>query len=384
MNMSPRRWTLACLLSCAILAVMLLPAGSSDDPQDDYWWRPPLRIREDKLQIRYSLVWWHSRLLMRAYKAAEDAERANRVFGSHHETSGNPIVWFGPDIPQGVRTRVGMLIEKERAPRGEWAGNGAVGIMVVSDTATRMAGVQLPQLYDRERSLTTVVLPPSPANGNHCVTVVRLRHRVFVPPADWDTHRPPLDGCAFTDAFGAPGAPIGDWLTSARYSYARRLSYAAPDTNLKRSYHWFDEGDDQSKRCRGGIDSACVAAVRAGWWSDGWNNTRKDLSVATPAESEETFRDIGDFEETFVEALARDLGSARFQRLWRSPKPLADAYFDETGTPLAIWIRARQLYYHGPYHIGPMQPPASAFLTILTIVALAVITFRFAPRPYKI
>jgi hypothetical protein len=383
---TPARWVFACLLACALTAITLLPAGyDRDDPTVDYWWRSPIRIREDAIRPRYNAIWAHTNLLSRSYTAATDVETANRVFGAHHETSGNPILWFGPDISPDVRARAGHIIANERAARGEWAGRGAVGVMVVSDTATMLGGVKLPPLFDRDRALFTSVLPATPQNGDHCVAVIRLRHHAMVrAPGELSADRLALDGCAFTDAFGAPGPKIADWLKASRYTFARRLSYSANDSVIKRGGYWFDEGDEQSKRCRGGIDSACVANVPSNARYDGWYGWRLDLSVPTPDESLEEFGVLGDIRDSYMEGLARDLGAARFQRMWRSAKPLPDAYFDETGQSLAAWSRRRELEYHGPYHIGPMQPPSSAFLTVLSILVLAAISIRFAPRPYKI
>jgi hypothetical protein len=94
--------------------------------------------------------------------------------------------------------------------------------------------------------------------------------------------------------------------------------------------------------------------------------------------------EIGGFELTFLEAMVRDLGPARFQRMWRSQKPLPQAYFDETGEPFAGWVRGRLVQFYGPYHTGPLPTPNSMLLTIVAILAMAAISIRWAPRPYAI
>ncbi len=385
MRMSPGRWTLACLLGCALIAVTLLPPGYADDSHREYWWRPPIRLREDKMSRREGLALNHARLLTRNYKAALDAETANRLFGARRDSGADPIVWFAPDVPELLHRQVNELLANERAARGEWHGHGAVGVMVVTDTATKLDGVTLPSLYDRDRSMNTVVLPATPANGNHCVTVIRLRHRALaVPQSPLSTDRLPLDGCAFTDAFGAPGPKIAEWLRAARYSYARRLSLEEPKPADKRFYARYDLGDITSMQCRGGDDAACVEAAqgtgarRDSWWDSYWN----DLSVRAPDESVERSGEIGGFELTFLEAMVRDLGPARFQRMWRSQKPLPQAYFDETGEPFAGWVRGRLVQFYGPYHTGPLPTPNSMLLTIVAILAMAAISIRWAPRPY--
>ena len=334
---------------------------------------------------REGLALNHARLLTRNYKAALDAETANRVFGARRDSGADAIVWFAPDVPELLHRQVNELLANERAARGEWHGHGAVGVMVVTDTATKLDGVTLPSLYDRDRTMNTVVLPATPANGNHCVTVIRLLHRALaVPQSLLSTDRLPLDGCAFTDAFGAPGPKIAEWLRVERYSYARRLSLEEPKPADKRFYAPYDLGDITSMQCRGGDDAACVEAAQGTgarqdyWWNSYWN----DLSVPAPDESVERYGEIGGYELTFLEAMVRDLGPARFQRMWRSQKPLPEAYFDETGEPFAGWVRGRLVQFYGPYHTGPTPEPNSMLLTMVAVLAMAAISIRWAPRPY--
>jgi hypothetical protein len=288
MKLSFGRWALACLLGCALIAVTLSPGGSGDDALRDYWWRPPIRHRESVMTQRFEQVLVHARLLARNYKAAMDEETAKRVFGTRGDSAADPIVWFAPDVPEFLRRNVSELLASERAARGAWHGHGAVGVLVFTDTATRLDGVPLPSLWDRDSPVMTVVLPATSANGNHCVTVIRLRHGALT---NLHTHltsdRLPLDGCAFTDAFGAPGPKIAGWLTTSRYSRARRLSFEEPRPINKNAYAWSEARDFSSMKCRSGDDSACVgaalgAATREEWLYDYWH----DQSVGAPRESE--------------------------------------------------------------------------------------------------
>jgi hypothetical protein len=382
MKMSTGRWALACLIGCALIAVTLLPPPARDDSRTEYWWRPPTRLHEDAIDRRLREVYDHGRRLAINYKAALDVETANRLFGARHDSAADPIVWIAPDVPESLRRSVDDLISSERTARGEWRGHGAVGVMVVTDTATKIGGVELIRSYYGDNRPNTVVLPATTANGNHCVTIVRLRHRALSGEVSLAPDRLPLDGCAFTDAFGAPGPKIAEWLRSERYSYARRLSLAQPEIASKR-VRWFgDQGNIQSMQCRGGDDVACIdAAQEVQTWYRLYGYV-PPWAAPTAEESVESYRDIGDFDETFLEAMARDLGPARFQRMWRSQKPLPQAYFDETGEPFAGWVRGRLVQFYGPYHTGPLPTPNSMLLTIVAILAMAAISIRWAPRPY--
>jgi hypothetical protein len=135
--------------------------------------------------------------------------------------------------------------------------------MIVADTATALDHVKLPMRFDRDRAVTTAVLPASSATGNRCVTVIRLRHAALVESPVMIDRRLPLDGCAFTDAYGAPGPRIAEWLRSERYLYARRLAIEQPKEEAgPRKYAW-DDGDVFGRSCRGGDDSACIAGAMA-------------------------------------------------------------------------------------------------------------------------
>lgn len=381
MRLSPLRWSLACLLGCALIAVTLLPPGHEDDSSAYYYWQSPVRLRELRMQRREGVVARHSGLLYRNFRAAQDSEAAVQLFGTHHDTAAAPIVTFAPDIPAALRRRVADLIASERTSRGAWSGHGAVGVMVVADTATAVEGVPL-RTFRPDRP-TFSILPATGANGDHCVTVIRLGHGALAGRADFSRYHLPLDGCAFTDAFGAPGPRIAEWLRSTRYQFARRLALSTGVPEKYLQYWMYDQGGINSMKCRGGADSACLAAVQgpqddafgyAGYWSD--------RSVPPPFESAESWRDIADWDETLLEALARDLGPARFQRVWRSQRALPEAYYDETGASFAGWIRARLTSIYGRYHTGPAPTREASLLILVTILALAAISVRLAPRPY--
>ena len=81
-----------------------------------------------------------------------------------------------------------------------------------------------------------------------------------------------------------------------------------------------------------------------------------------------------------LDALAHDLGPARFQRLWTSSRPLAEAYTDLAGEPLAAWIRRRQLDLTGPVQRGPLDTAGANAVTLLTVLLLAALAVRLSPR----
>ena len=193
-----------------------------------------------------------------------------------------------------------------------------------------------------------------------------------------------LDGCAFYDAFGTPGPQIAAWLTSERFEFARSLSFAPPDSAATAAERWGYDNyfwtDERYARCGGGDLESCSAMLREPRSIYIWTY-RNDNSVAPPAESQEITEPSRGFNATLLNALVRDIGPERFERVWQSPQPLEAAYLAATGEPLAAWVNRRVVAFGGPYHIGPLPTPTSALLTILAIVLALALSSRLAQRP---
>lgn len=390
--MTPGRWIAMCVLGCAFMAVTLLPPDLSGD--DAYFgWRPRVHSHEQMMQQRAQIWRWHGQQLWMAYQVARDAETAQRVFGSRSSPGSEqfrPVIWFDSDVPGAVRRRVSEVIAGEVAARGQWHGHGAVGLLVFMDTTTTLDGAPMPWAFYGNLTLTTQVLPASKATGDRCVTVVRLGPKALTGgpsaiPADGLL----LDGCAFYDAFGAPGPAISEWLFRERFAFARTLSFAPADTMLNRvppyARNMFFIDDEPRARCAGGDLAACATTLHRGdaenpSWTNYWGSPDRSVPASASHESTRFFSGTARSDSP-LQLLVRDLGPERFQRVWQSPRSIEQAYFDVTGESLAEWLRRQLVSYAGPYHIGPLPAPTSALLTIIAIVALMAASVRFAKRP---
>lgn len=381
MKITFERWVLATALGCAVLWTALVPTTERHDDESRDEMRPTDWHRA---------TWWaryrgrseHRQRLLSAYHSSMALELATAAFGSKPATAGDPDIWFASDVPAVTRARMLTLLEAERVARGPWRGHGAVGVMVILDTAT--FDVARKQGYVRRGwLLSTRILMPSPAFGNRCVTVVRLRGPV---PTSLDSIAPSgtlLDGCAFFDAFGRPGAEISRWLTATRFGRARSYAFVLPDSlrpvadRYRLSpYGWRTGSYAAGRRCHAGVDAACMAlldsALTVG--SDGIARPPVNGSAGVTPQG-------ADARDAMLGSLARDLGAPRFDRVWRSPKPLALAYLDETGEPLANWIRRQDVAQFAEARLGPATSPWSMSLTLLTVLALLGAAVRFAARP---
>lgn len=385
MTITVKRWIAGCVLGCLVLAVLLLPPQANDDPF--YRWTPRWSTREQGLDVRVQNRRVHGRLLWQAYRAAHDVDVARREFGAKAPgaaaTGGMPV-WFDADVPVATRREVSRLLAVDDSARGTWRGKGGVGVLVFTDTATAVDGIHLPWGFNSGLIASTTVLLPTRETGDRCVTVIRVGHLALLGGGAIPPDRGLLDGCAFYDAFGKPGPQVAAWMDSTKVSFARTLSFAPPDSMTVRLRRWGYEdsfySDSHLARCAANDVGACSALARVTAIPFYWRYWH-DASVALPAEADEMDQRARGFSATLLDAMVRDIGPERFERVWQSPKPLDSAYFDETGEPLGTWIHRRVQLVDGPYHIGPLPTATSAVLTIVTIMLSLAVAVRFAQRP---
>jgi hypothetical protein len=382
--MSFSRWLLACVLGCVILRVVLLPPSDYTDPF--YRWNPERSLDAGGLVLRDQAAWRHGAKLWTAYQSARVSEIAQRELGakSSHVPAGAISVWFDSDVPNAVRAAVNHRIAAEDSARGSWRGRGHIGVLVVTDTMTKIDGLLVPLGYNAGLAVSTSVLPVSRDSGDRCVSVVRIGHAVLAGIVPFPADRSLLDACAFYDAFGAPGNQIAAWLGDERFAYARVLSLAPPDSAALRAARWgyedFQFADDYYTRCAGGDESACLATLHAKVEGIQWYYW-SDRSVPEPRDAQQITQPARGFRGTLLDAMVRDIGPDRFLRVWQSPRPIDEAFLDATGEPLAAWVHRRAVAISGPYHIGPLPTPTSAILTLVTLAILVALTQRFARRP---
>lgn len=383
--MTVKRWIAACVLGCLILAVALLPPQSADDPF--YRWTPRWSTREQGLTTRVQNRQVHAHLLWVAYRHAHDVDVAQREFAAkaaRGAPAGDMSVWFDTDVPEATRREVSRALDADESARGRWRGKGGVGVLVFTDTATSVDGIRLPWGYNSGLIASTKILPPTPATGDRCVTVIRIGHLALHTPGTIAPDRALLDGCAFYDAFGQPGPHIAAWMDSTNAGFARALSLAPPDSTSITLGRWgYDDyfyGDERFARCAASDLAACSGMVKEPAVNVFWRAWH-DASVPAPAEAMDNNQRARGFSATLLDAMVRDIGPERFERVWQSQKSLDSAYFDATGEPLGAWVHRRTVAMDGPYHIGPLPTATSAILTIVTIALSLALSARFARRP---
>jgi len=384
MTVTPMRWASACVLACLVLGVLLLPPDPSPDQFAE--WSPRWTAHEQTLTKQLNARQIHSRMLATAYQAASDADVARRVAAQLASASARngPSIWFDSDVPASARSRVSQLIAAEQTSRGSWRGKSPVGVLVFTDTAATLAGARLPWGFNGPLIASTTMLRATPGADGRFMAVVRIGRRVLRGEDSIPSDRHLLDGCAFYDAFGSPGAQIRAWMDSSTAGFGRDLSFAPPDSATVKQSRWgfydFWYSDWRFARCAGNDLPECSALLRMPTvsWQWRWAN---DLSVPVPAEPQAYNYPTPGFNATLLDAMVREIGPERFERVWQSPKSIDSAYFDVTGESLASWVHRRAVTLDGPYHIGPLPTTTTAILTIVTIACALALSARFARRP---
>jgi hypothetical protein len=387
MKLTFGRWLGVLAIGCALIVAAFVPA---EFEMGDGWEQTQATLPAYGWSRRQAARLHHVRELIVEFRAAGDIELARSAFGSTDGAVGEPELVFEPAVPAAQRAEVIRALAAERAQRGEFKGRGKVGVVVGTDSAFRVGGRSIGIWPGGSRAARTRVVTPSPLTGDRCVSVVRIGKEWGESGEGGPGAASLLDACAFYDAFGAPGPQIQRELRADNLEFARGYRQTVAETDRSsRPFAMADYANQPYRRsrivsslaCRAGLDSACLALtygmaerldLAATFWT-GAAATRNGISAESPWSWLST-------SAYTLEALAHDLGPARFARVWQSSGALADAYHSETGERLAQWSRRREERLGGVYVAGPWTPPLSAGLSLLFVAAVAGLTIRYVPR----
>ena len=262
----------------------------------------------------------------------------------------------------------------------------ALPVFVVFDTTREQAGST--QWIDTPGPAspgcaTVVRMYVNPRLLNDTRSMTRLIHRRLGPafPQLAD-----LGMCAFKARYGAPSAPLYDWLRERGWRpVVTGLSPSTPaqpaSSQLVDGYYYnlfWDRSDNgalglQRRACAAGIAAPCLDAVaplsqNRVVVSDGYIGFRWGW-VGSP---------------DLMNQLALSMGAEKFGELWRAADPLPVAYQRITGVPIDTLARRLLLTSRGgPLHAGATVTMPELLVVLMITLLLAGISTLAHPRRRK-
>lgn len=236
------------------------------------------------------------------------------------------------------------------------------------------------------------LLLPDALGAGRCASIFVPRQLALLNYAN------PLGPCAWFAAFGPPGAGTKAWLDSTRYLAAVNFVVGPNRAAQFQQFHLVDGTTSQLQRERsvmqafsyeGNVDWVACLAARPGAceslllrrptvaWSFGL------LSGPEPGYLQ-YWRFVNGSPDggSFFASVLDDFGAERTAMIWRSAKPLPQAFLEATGQPLDAWLQRAMAAYEGVrYRAGPWLRFESLLVLFALCGGLLIAAVRWGRRP---
>jgi hypothetical protein len=258
----------------------------------------------------------------------------------------------------------------------------------------------------------TYTLLPAVTDGKTCVTVAPVEDMSAandVARRDFARRlvslaRTQLGACILHARFGPPGPGMSAWMRGSAWSVARATFLAEPETPATAApvfllagpsireagssgslftHYYLEFG---SPELIGAEHIACIAGRRARCETSVLPSAalvkRRTFSLASrDVLRHSSFFSMGWWSDSFLSFTEREIGRDRFERLWRTDKPLPAAFEEVAGVSLGDVARRQLMKDHGPVSSTPW-PTRFEWIGNLAIIAAALgVVARGRPRP---
>lgn len=372
MVLTPARWFLLALLTCAALAVAYLPPG---DIAESRRWSPyawASHRESTRTRLAFAAERW-------AALSERDALRKSPVAGDV------PVLILRGDIRPEVGAAVDSLIRNiwRRAPRADSTIRlrvvaSAYGEQVDLWTAALAPEVVLPDQTDGRTCL--VVLPAILQHGMESQTTQGWWRRNLRRQVEWA-----VAPCVLRAALGQPGPEIARWLAARGYDLASSIGWAVGGNAGVEYQGLWDErfaleqtGMPQLMlRLVGELPAAyqSTAAARCAADVPGYC---ADLVTALPGRPRGSgpmirLRSLdwgrsnafSAYAESFLSDLIEERGLEKFRRFWTSASPVNAAFSAAYGMSLDDWTQDWVRRSVGSVELGAAIHPLGALAGIL-------------------
>lgn len=397
-----RRWGLATLVACALVAFGYLPPrGGVTVPESRFAPRmakaTPARLHAQDLAEQWRSAQAAITLLQSERDLAGDLTAQPRA------GTGFTLRINGPDSTASV---LQPFIAAQLDSTWRQLGLGETKISVLVVVATPLPrprgadGVDVLPTQDRSGAATYVL--PDSSNRTTCAVLIPAAYftinllrtkRIDRVGQFREWLKGGLGPCAFYAAFGTPGTPARRWLARRGYDLALYPGWDSLRSEVRsfgfdaaelRRYSWYWEwiyqlpaptvaclagragacGETVLSRSGGGFGDALprILTVQRRWWQ---------TQSVVPGE-----RYLGD--------VARDIGRDRFLRFWNSTDPVDTALAAALKEPVGAWTARWERRFVPELPLGPAAPASAALVaTLLAAAAVAAVALTAVRRQVR-
>ena len=382
MALTPLRWIGALVLLCFIGATLVL--------------RPrERRAREGQPRDELAVAARNARSeTVRAVDALRILQIVDSVSRTPAWNARAAVDWTMMDASMPPRVAADLRSLADRA--GNFRPDSArhrVALVMVADRGTNVQGIAAWSSLD-----ASYVLPADSASP--CVVVLRVDPKLRSIRPEWwsrvlnnEWHPQALLGpCGFYEWFGMPGRSVADWVS--RHAGVARVSAWQHEPEPWVPPEWYGDGpwghewllrayiDTDGWRCITGDRESCLRISldpTTGGRASGEGNVLPDdgFRLALRSLRQEA---LGPRADSYLAAMAHDLGTGRFQRFWSSNLPLDEAFAQATGEGLGVWTARWANRMYGDRARGPGLATPGALLGFLIAGAALGVAFRVRKR----
>lgn len=381
MALTNKVWALLAAVGCAMIWLALLfhidtgggPQTDADDPLAG--WHP---ARPSALAIAEGRV-----------AAANDRLRTLEIRDSLVKLAGTHPGFFvtvDSRLPAETGDRIRSLVEQHWTALGVPA-NRAVIVAVVGDTVVRPH--ELPRQEISPLAVPIDAFLPGANTGGACVSVLRLR---LIPRSNMqglrqfratlsssETINALLSPCAFFAAFGDPGPAIRNWVANSQLAASKFAAWNEQSDPWRPALNETPYGMNLAEEIALNTDPAWrlrryVAPEGIACIANEANACSDILLRTRPPRGDSAWRanvvrssgttlssfylprhplPLGPSDGWILSEMARTLGRERFEKFWKSPLPVAEAFNQAAGEDIQDWTRRWAVRTYGPAQVGP-------------------------------
>ena len=385
MALTPMRWLVAALASCALIGVALLLSDADDRGQ------PPGR---QALQMTMWRAQGRAADAARLLRAVQLGDSVRAAIGGGIGDSGR--VMIDPGLPAPMARALSDVVARAAQHRAP-SPRRPVDMVFLADTVTTVRGVKGAGFG----FVSTEYLLPRDRD-DRCIVLVRIRPlpRASALLPGWMDYVTSAVGaqalvgpCRFYEWFGDPGPQVARWLGRGAWNYGLVGGWQHDIAPWRPESQWAPRGwtgwplryyiGYTGLRCASGDAAQCAAQALREPPADTLQGQATVIGDTVQIVAGSNFLRalrngnsgdaLGPRETALLASMARELGPERFAAFWSSELPPDSAFARAAGQPLGDWTLGWSRRMYGKLGRGPSVHFTGVLLGLgLAAAALAI------------